>query len=51
LALATGEFFASYHRSSEADPTAIPLLRISAVLFWGIQNQKEELRSQGILQE
>ena len=41
----------SYNRSSEADLTPIPLLRTSAVLFLRIQNQKEELRSQGIPQE
>ena len=51
LALATDELFTSYNRSIEADLTLIPLLRIAAVLFLRIQNQKEELRSQGIPQE
>ena len=41
----------SYNRSSEADLIPIPFLRTSAVLFLRIQNQKEELQSQGIPQE
>ena len=41
----------SYNRISKADLTPIPLLRTSAVLFLRIQNQKEELRNQGIPQE